>query len=210
MSFKEILAKLNRATCEEISAPQMAVMQKASLMLRRSGILNRCLQLGESAPDFTFTGARGTEYCLHELLAQGPVVVSFFRGDWCDFCTAELKAYGDIGPQLTAMGASFLAISPEQPCADEAVFPDGPRVQDKDNAIGHTFGIVYTLSQEFREILQSWDLNLPKIHSCEKWELPLAATYVIDKDRRVVFSHVEVDFRKRFDPAQILTQLARL
>lgn len=208
MSFKEVLAVLNRMACDEIAAPQMAVLQKATLMLRKSGILNRCLQLGESAPDFVFTAADGSEHNLHQMLEKGPVVLNFYRGGWCGFCRAELEAYEAITPELKKRGVTYLAISPEGPCEGDALFPEGIRIHDRGNAIGHAFGIVYPINSEFQEILKSWDLNLPDIHGCDKWELPLAATYVIRPDRRVIFSHVEVDFRKRFDPALILEQLS--
>ena len=131
MSFKEVLAALNRLACSEIAAPQMAVLQKATLMLRKSGILNRCLQLGESAPNFSFASADGAEQTLHQLLEKGPVVLSFYRDGWCGFCCAELEAYEAIIPELTKMGVTYLAISPEGPTEGDALFPEGPRVHDR-------------------------------------------------------------------------------
>lgn len=73
------------------------------------------LLVGAVAPDFLLTGATGQTVSLGERLAGGPVVVGFYRGDWCPFCNLELRALQDALPEIEARGASLIAISQQAP-----------------------------------------------------------------------------------------------
>lgn len=59
-----------------------AVMQRATEDLRGSGIANRALRVGDAAPGWTLPGPRGGSVRASELLAKGPLVLTFFRGIW--------------------------------------------------------------------------------------------------------------------------------
>jgi thiol-disulfide isomerase/thioredoxin len=83
--------------------------------LLQSGIINNSLQVGQKAPDFTLPNATGGEVSLSSLLKKGPVVLSFYRGEWCPFCNLELRAYQQALPKMEALGAVFVAVSPEKP-----------------------------------------------------------------------------------------------
>ena len=83
--------------------------------LLQSGIINNSLQVGQKAPDFTLPNATGGEVSLSSLLKKGPVVLSFYRGEWCPFCNLELRAYQQALPEMEALGAAFVAVSPEKP-----------------------------------------------------------------------------------------------
>ncbi len=213
MTFQDILARLRHAVCEKVPAPEMASLQKASLMLRKSGILDRCLQTGETAPDFVIPVAGMDPFPrLYSLLESGPVVLNFYRGTWCDFCRMELQAFADMQKQFEKAGATCLALSPQHPQSrpeDLGIqsYPEGILAHDHDNQIAHAFGIAYPVSPEYQKLFLDKGLNLSKLHQTEHWELPLAATYLIAQDHTVRFSYVETDFRKRFDPQLILEQL---
>src|SRR5205807_7762678 len=83
--------------------------------LLQSGIIKPSLQVGQKAPDFTLPNATGGEVSLSSLLKKGPVVISFYRGEWCPFCNLELRAYQQALPEMEALGAAFVAVSPEKP-----------------------------------------------------------------------------------------------
>jgi peroxiredoxin len=213
MTFQNILARLRKAICEQTTAPEIAAQQKASLMLRKSGILERRLQTGETAPDFMIS-CRGSDDFpqLYDLLQQGPVILNFFRGSWCEFCLTELQAFTHLAETFQAKGATCLALSPQHPDTypqelAHAFYPNGILVHDENNRIAKAFGLTYPVSPEYQHIFTRKGLNLAKLHCSEHWELPLAATYLIQPDHTVVFSYVETDFRKRFDPELLLEQL---
>ena len=73
------------------------------------------LAVGEQASLFSLPDATGQMVELAARLEQGPVVLSFYRGEWCPFCNLELRALQAALPRLRARGASLIAISPQSP-----------------------------------------------------------------------------------------------
>ncbi len=80
-----------------------------------SDAAKKALKEGAQAPNFTLPDALGNAVTLSHLLAQGPVVITFYRGEWCPYCNLELHAYQQALPQLRALGATLVAISPQTP-----------------------------------------------------------------------------------------------
>src|SRR5215468_1658405 len=70
---------------------------------------------GEEAPDFSLPDAMERSVSLRERLAGGPVVLVFYRGEWCPYCNTYLRALQAVLPEITARGASLLAVSPQSP-----------------------------------------------------------------------------------------------
>jgi|TARA_Y100000310_G_scaffold317937_1_gene371407 peroxiredoxin len=208
-SFAEHLAEINRITCDQLPTPQIAVLRRAVASLRKSGIVERCLQPGETSPDFNFINAANEQSSLYALLADGPTVINFFRGFWCNFCRTELEAYEKVLPQFEALGAHYLAVSPfeQMPVQDQ---PENCQMMcDCDNQIGHAFGIVYELQEEEKSLFTEWGIHLDEVNQCRKWELPLPATYLIGQDHVVEFQYVDADFRKRLSPEELIEALTR-
>ena len=205
--FLETLAELRANTCDRLPTPQLAVMGRLTARLRRSGILQRCLQIGETAPDFTFIGTDDNPSSLYALLAEGPVVINFFRGSWCPYCRAEIDAYEAIRPQLEALGCSYLAITPQKPAPGQ-IDDSTPMMYDKASKIAHQFDLVYSLEEEEIVVLKEWGVT--SVSETGAWELPLPATYVIAQDRTVAYQFVDVDFRARCCPVDLLHEVESL
>ena len=77
----------------------------------RDAALERVLRPGDRFPDFVLPDAEGKLVLSHELLSRGPLVVVFFRGDWCPFCKETLTALDQVMPEITAAGASLVALT---------------------------------------------------------------------------------------------------
>jgi len=214
MSLTQELTQLNSQTCEKLTAPEMAVLQRASAMLRKSGISEQCLQSGESTTDFEFS-ANGQNQSLTGLLQKGPVLINFFRGYWCGFCKAELEAYNQLALQMQKLNMSYLAISPNTAEGHSNLSAHGQAnnaylINDPNNKIAKSFGIVYEVCANQKELFSSWGLDLAQLNQSDKWELPLAATYIISRNGCVEFSYVDTDFRKRLDPEVVISQMKEL
>ena len=82
MSLKEKLEASRAAAASRVPADIRAIMQRATVDLRASGILKKVAAVGQVAPAFTAPDYDGRVFSSHELLARGPMVVSFFRGAW--------------------------------------------------------------------------------------------------------------------------------
>jgi hypothetical protein len=82
MSLKEALQEYKKGVVARLPAEDVALMEEATEALIRSGIAAKAKKVGETAPDFTLPNTSGELVRLSELLARGPVVVTFYRGTW--------------------------------------------------------------------------------------------------------------------------------
>src|SRR5713226_8981017 len=88
------------------SSPEAIKRGKARrAQLVQSGVADTSLKLGETAPDFTLPDAYGNPVTLSALLDHGPVVLTFYRGDWCPYCNLTLRAYQAVLPEISALHA---------------------------------------------------------------------------------------------------------
>ena len=214
MGLDQQLADFKAEFARTAPAGRAALYEAKIEELRASFALEAAAGVGSVAPDFRLPDVKGNPVSLTDLLQSGPVVVTFYRGGWCPYCNIQLRAYQAALPQVTALGARLVAISPQLPDqsrstaqADELTFDV---LSDVGNVAARGFGLVYALPEELRAALRSNDKALPGINGDESWELPVAATYVIAQDRRVVLAYVEVDYRKRLGPEAILDALRSL
>lgn len=76
---------------------------------------SKATQVGQKLPSFTLPDALGNEVSSSSLLAKGPLLISFYRGEWCPYCNLELRALQKILPQFAEKGVTLVAISPELP-----------------------------------------------------------------------------------------------
>lgn len=204
--FLDQLARLRAAHCDQMPTPQLSVMVRLTARLRRSGILTRALQIGETAPDFVFARPDGGQGSLYDLLKRGPVVINFFRGLWCAYCRTEIEAYSAVRAELEGAGCGYLGVSP-QPLDDIDAHSNASLVYDRHNAIARSFDLVYAL--ESPEIALFDDLGIRGLVDGAT-EMPLPATYLIAPDRTVAYRFVDVDFRQRCCPDDLLAEIRAL
>lgn len=182
--------------------------------LRRSGIEQGALKIGQQAPAFQLADAAGNTVGSPTLLKQGPLVVTFYRGGWCPYCNLQLRAYQAVLPELERHGARLVAISPEQPDQSLSTVEKGALrfsvLSDTGNIVARSFGLVYTLPIELQTVLSSVGKALPAINGDDSWELPVPATFVIRPDGEVALAHIDVDYRRRLSPDMLVSEVARL
>jgi peroxiredoxin len=189
-------------------------MERHIAHLSDTGIGGRAKQVGDQAPEITLPDARGNSFEVATLLAEGPVVVTFYRGGWCPYCNLELKAYQAVLPRIAAAGASLVAISPEKPDDSLSTAEKNaltfPVLSDVGQKVGKAFGLVYSFTDELRSVYDGFKLDIPEKNGAPgDWSLPLSATYLIGKDGRILFADTSVDYRRRTDPLDVLQVLER-
>jgi peroxiredoxin len=182
--------------------------------LRASFALETAIRTGDEAPDFTLPDPERRNVSLGRLLEAGPSVVTFYRGGWCPYCNIQLRAYQGVLADITALGGRLVAISPQLPDGSlstaEANKLTFDVLSDVGNRVARNFGLVWSLPEELRAALRSNNKVLPDINGDDGWELPVPATYVIARDRRVALAAIDVDYRKRLEPDAILSALRSL
>jgi hypothetical protein len=82
MSLQQRLDRIREGFEKQAPAQVLTVMYNATENLRSSGILDRAIGEGDKAPDFSLSDSMGNQVNKAELLASGPVILTFFRGDW--------------------------------------------------------------------------------------------------------------------------------
>ena len=211
VSLQDQLDEITANTRKLVQAERLAVGERAVGELFASGIEERILPVGATAPEFELRDSANRLVRSRDLLAVGPLVIKFFRGRWCSYCVTELETWRDLYGQLRERGALLVAISPEtQRQSDFAVQQHGlpfPLLHDPEAALAEKFGLVYTVPEYHQHYLKSILVNLPFLNGEASWRLPLPATYVIGRDGRVVFAEAHADFRVRPEPQEALSAL---
>jgi peroxiredoxin len=213
LSLNQQLDALTAKLRAMVPAERLAVVDLAAEELIHSGRAGRALKAGDHAPAFELPDGDGMLWRLEDLLRGGPVAIVFFRGRWCAYCNAQLSALQEIHPQIAAAGASLVAISP-QTQKHSYMTRDMhklrfPVLSDAGNQVARKFGLVYRLSPEMQAMYESIMTKLPGYNGDQSWELPLAATYVVQPDGKISYARVDADWRKRPEPGEILKGLPR-
>jgi peroxiredoxin len=208
-SLSEQLAEYRTGWRNRVPADRQALMDQHVAHLAETGIGRSAKQVGDRAPEIRLRDQHGEIFDVASLLAEGSVVVTFYRGGWCPFCNLELKAYQDVLSRIIAAGASMVAISPEKP--DDTVNTaeknalSFPVLSDVGQVVGKAFGVVYAFTDDLRSVYDGFKLDIPaKNGAPDDWSLPLSATYVIDRDNKILFADTRVDYRERTDPLEVL------
>lgn len=206
--LQDQLDEITANTRTLVQPERMAPSERAIEELFASGIEERILPVGAMAPEFALKDASGRVVRSADLLALGPLVVKFFRGRWCPYCSTELEAWRDLHPRLREAGALLTAISPQS--SRQSDFMVGqhslpfPVLSDPGCAVAEKFGLAYAIPEYLREYYRSILVNIPFVNGDESWRLPLPATYVLARDGRVLFAQAHADFRVRPEPEEAL------
>ncbi len=75
---------------------------------------------------------------------------------------------------------------------------------DSRNDIARQFGLVYRIAEEQQQLYRSTFVNLPFVNGDDSWELPLPATYVVERDGKIMFAAANEDYTERPEPLEIL------
>src|SRR3954451_15586579 len=129
----------------------MSVYDRDAEALDTGDTFSGALRVGDTAPGFRLPDARGGEVALDDLLADGPVVLVFYRGAWCPYCNLQLAAFQSALPAIRAAGAPLVAVSPQTPqqaltLAEQKAL-EFPVLSDAGNAVAGKYGLVFTQSE---------------------------------------------------------------
>lgn len=167
------------------------------------------LQAGMRAPLFSLADVHGKQVALEGLLDAGPVVLNFFRGEWCSYGARSLDDFSTLACELKALGVSAVAIGPgvkphHSASADGAVVA----LCDVDMQVARTYGLTFNLPVSLRPLYQQLGYQPPdESDAVDSWLVPVPAMYLLDRDGVIVLASVELDYRKRFDAASLLGAL---
>jgi peroxiredoxin len=214
MSLSEILAEASAQAMAAMPPDAVATLRKAIADLEASGVGNDALRAGDMLPDAVLTNPAGADVRIRDLLARGPLIVTFYRGSWCPYCNLELRAYQDILSEIERAGAQLVAVTPQKPDVSLSTIEKNALkfavLTDNGNAFARALRITFELSGDLRALYERFGLDLPAQNPGAGWSLPIPATYVADRDGKIVLAYVERDYTTRLEPAAALAALTSL
>jgi peroxiredoxin len=210
-SLQDIFAECKELIAKYVPDDIQAVHARVIGELEKSRFAKNVLQVGSKAPVFELKDHNGTPLSSSELLTRGRVVICFFRGRWCPFCVGQMEAMNVLLTQIEQAGASLIAISPQT--VQQSFFMADqhqlrfPLLSDTRNQVARQFGLVYRVPDEQRAIYRRSFVNLPFANGDNSWELPIPATFIVDRDGIIVYASGDEDYTRRPEPQELLREL---
>ena len=182
--------------------------------LGRAETAGRALKVGDIMPNFVLPNSEGRLVFSDDLLRQGPLVVNFFRGNWCPYCRRTLEALETALPTIEGAGGHLVALTPDT----GEHFAETKRqrglsyeiLSDVDGAIGLQFGVLFRAPERYRELLLGLGIDLEERHGNAGWFIPIPATFVVEQSGVIRYAFVNVDFTRRAEPGEVVDVLRGL
>jgi peroxiredoxin len=209
--LREILAERKEGIAEYVPAETQDIHARAVAELKLRRLAENILPVGAQIPEFQLQDHGGKTVSSSELLARGRLVLCFIRGRWCPFCVAQMEAMNLILPMIEQTGATLAAISPQT--VKQSFFMHDqhklrfPLLSDAGNSVARQFGLIYRVPDEQKALYKRTFVNLPFVNGDDSWELPIPATYIINRDRTVLYARANEDYTERPEPEDIVSVL---
>ena len=214
MSLAERLIELRQQAAKRLGPAVFEIYDSCIDHLREINFIDGCLNVGDKIPEFALPNAEGQLVMSGELLARGLLVICFFRGDWCPYCSLELQALSEVLPRIRATGATLLAVTPDSaghPLRTKRRFGlEYEVLSDLDNGLGLQFGVIFRVPDNLRRLYESNGIDLVSRHGNPEIFLPIPATYIVDRSGTIRHAELDTDFKRRMEPEAIAQILERL
>jgi len=207
-SLREVFAERRELIAKYVPPETQAVHAQAVAVLKAHHLAENTLPVGAKAPAFELQDHDGKIVSSSGLLAKGRLVLCFIRGRWCPFCVGQMEAMNLILPQIELAGAALVAISPQT--VKQSFFMHDqhklrfPLLSDAGNQVARQFGLTYRVPPLQEAVYRRAFVNLPFTNGDESWELPIPATYVLDRDGTVLYASANEDYTERPEPSEIV------
>ena len=205
--LRDIYAERKELIAKYVPAETEAVHAQAVTELKQRNLAANILPVGAKAPEFELKDHDGSLVRSGDLLSKGRLVLCFIRGRWCPFCVGQMEAMNLFIPQIEQAGATFAAISPQT--VKQSYFMHDqhklkfPLLSDPGNKVAREFGLTYRVPAAQEAIYRRAFVNLPFTNGDGSWELPIPATYIIDRDGTILYASANEDYTDRPEPAEI-------
>lgn len=198
------------------SKPEFANLIESLLAKARDfGDGKDAIAVGQPALNFDLPNANGESVELSTLLADGPVVLMFYRGSWCPYCNLQLRAMQARLADIEKLGGRLVAVSPEIPDESLSLTERAELkftvLSDKDALVAAQYGVAWKVPEPILDHMRNdRGLDLAKINDGNATVLPIPATFVISTDGIVTWQYVNVDYRHRAEPDDVIAALLAL
>jgi peroxiredoxin len=169
------------------------------------------LALGERAPDFEGVNQLGTKVNLQQLTKTGPVILLFYRGQWCPYCNKQLSQLQDSLYLVEAKGASVIAVTPEIPASIEKTVGKTKVsfsvLHDENLQIMKQYDVAFEVDAPTLKRYSGFGIDLMSNNGDNGPVLPVPAVYIIGRDGKVSYRYFNADYKQRVSVAELLNHL---
>jgi peroxiredoxin len=209
--LREIFTERKELIAKYVPPETQAIHAQAVAELKQRHLAASIAQVGAKAPHFVLPDHDGKTVSSSDLLGKGRLVLCFIRGRWCPFCVGQMEAMNLILPQIEQAGATLVAISPQT--VKQSFFMHDqhkmrfPLLSDGGNKVARQFGLTYRVPPLQEAVYRRAFVNLPFTNGDESWELPIPATYILDRDGAVIYASANEDYTERPEPSELVRVL---
>jgi peroxiredoxin len=207
----EIFAERKGLIAKYVPTETQAIHSRAVAELKERNLSQNILPVGTKAPQFELQDHDGRILSLTDLLGKGRLVLCFMRGRWCPFCVGQMEAMNLALPEIERAGATLVAISPQT--VRQSFFMHDQHelrfllLSDSGNEVARQFGLAYRVNEEQQGVYRRAFVNLPFANGDESWELPIPATFILERNGTVLYASANEDYTERPEPREILKVL---
>jgi peroxiredoxin len=207
-----IYAERKALIAKYVPAETQAIHAQAVAELKQQQVAANILPADAKAPAFELQDHNGKTISSSDLLATGRLVLCFIRGRWCPFCVGQMEAMNLVVPDIKRAGATLVAISPQTVKQSDFMHDQHklrfPLLSDMGNKVARQFGLTYRVPTPQEAVYRQAFVNLPFTNGDDSWELPIPATYILDRDGTIIFASSNEDYTERPEPSEILNVLS--
>jgi peroxiredoxin len=209
--LRDVFAERKGLIAKYVPTEIQAVHARAVAELKERNFAQNILTVGAKAPEFELQDHDGKILSSSNLLAKGRLVLCFIRGRWCPFCVGQMEAMNLVLPEIDEAGAMLVAISPQT--VRQSFFMHDqhklrfPLLSDPGNQVARQFGLTYRVNEEQQGVYRRAFVNLPFANGDESWQLPVPATFILERDGSVLYASANEDYTERPEPREILRVL---
>ena len=209
--LSQIFAERKALIAKYVPLEAQAIHARAVGELKQRNLAQNILPVGAKAPEFELQDHESRLLSSVDLLAGGRLVLCFIRGRWCPFCVGQMEAMNLVLSEIQQAGATLVAISP-QTVKQSFFMHDQHKLRfrllsDSENEVARQFGLAYRVNQEQQAVYRRAFVNLPFANGDGSWELPIPATFILERDGTVLYASANEDYTERPEPREILQVL---
>jgi peroxiredoxin len=209
--LRQIFAERKELIAKYVPPATQAIHARAVAQLKEKHFAANILPVGAKAPTFDLPDHDGRIVRSSDLVAKGKLVLCFIRGRWCPFCVGQMEAMNLVLPQIEQAGATLVAVSPQT--VKQAFFMHDqhklrfPLLSDADNQVARKFGLTYRVPDAQEAVYRKALVNLPFTNGDDSWELPIPATYIVDREGTIRYASANEDYTERPEPDDLVRAL---
>ncbi len=177
-------------------------------------IAQKQLKNGTKAPSINVTDHFERNFNWADKLKEGPVVVVFYRGQWCQYCNLYMYHLADSLSMITDLGATLIAVTPENnEYIDETIMKTKANfsiVYDKGHQIMDAYKVTWHVSKFAHFFWKLKGIDLNKASDGTDRALPVPATYIIGQDGEIKAGYFNKNYKYRMPVSRIVEELKKL